>query len=72
MRSLTLQVQNYRQHRIEVKDDRGNGWIVRIYPPADEGTPRTLINRVPNGLSVLLEEAHTIIDRRSGQHTISW
>lgn len=72
MRSLTLQVQTYRQHRIEVKDDRGNGWIIRIYPPTNEDIPRTLINRVPNGLSVLLEEAHTIIDRRSGQHAVSW
>ena len=58
-----VSVRVYREHRLEVLDDRGTGWAVRIHAP---GTPDRVVlrNSVPNGLAVLIEEAMRQIDRR--------
>ncbi|RYG63560.1 hypothetical protein EON80_20985 [bacterium] len=56
-------LKSYRNHRLEVLDDGGDGWVVTIYEPQG-GNSTTLRNRVPSGLSFLMEEAEAIIDRR--------
>jgi hypothetical protein len=55
--------QPYRDHHLELLDDRGTGWAVRIFAPGD--TDKVVLrNHVPNGLEVLVAEARRLIDRR--------
>ena len=64
-RETTVGVRSHRGHRIEVRDDGGEGWAVVIHPrPGDAGDPETLRDRTPNGLSGLLAEARRRADRR--------
>jgi hypothetical protein len=60
-----IEIKTYRSARLEVSDDRGDGWIVGVYLP---GTTKPLIlrNRVPRGLAQLLKEAEAYVDRRLG------
>ncbi|WP_043342623.1 hypothetical protein [Belnapia moabensis] len=56
-------IENHRDHRIEVQDDGAEGWILTIYDPkAFEKS--TLRCSVPDGLTTLLNEARSRIDRR--------
>jgi hypothetical protein len=48
-----------------VQDDGREGWIVRIHD-ATGAASRTLRNRVPDGLEVLLAEARHQVDRERG------
>jgi hypothetical protein len=63
--SQQVQIKTYRSARLEVSDDRGDGWIVTVYLP-DTAEPVIFRNRVPSGLSQLLKEAETCVDRRLG------
>lgn len=69
MRSMAMQnmkrmeIRSYRNARLEIMDDGGDGWAVAIYI-ADEPSRRMLRNRVPHGLAVLLSEAEAYVDRR--------
>jgi hypothetical protein len=63
-RSTTVQVRTYRGHRLEVRDDGGDGWIVSIYLVKGGALPEALRNSVPNGLATLLAEAERRVDRR--------
>lgn len=58
-----LEVRTYRDCRLEIVDDGGDGWMVAIY--ASDTPNRILLrNRVPHGLATLLKEAETYVDRR--------
>jgi hypothetical protein len=61
--SQQIQIKTYRNARLEVSDDRGDGWIVTVYLP-NTTKPLVLRNRVPHGLAQLLKEAETYVDRR--------
>lgn len=64
-RPTTMQVRVYRGHYLELRDDGGTGWTVRVFPPSSRGgTPEVLRNRMPNGLDGLLAEARRRVDRR--------
>lgn len=64
-REAGVQVHTYRGHRIEVRDDGGDGWAVVVHPrPGDRGAPETLRSGTPNGLAGLLAEARQRVDRR--------
>lgn len=69
MRSMPMQhmkrveIRSYRNARLEIMDDGGDGWAVAIYI-ADEPDHRMLRNCVPHGLVVLLSEAEAYVDRR--------
>jgi hypothetical protein len=55
----------YRDHRLELLDDGAEGWVVKVRAPGVTGGPCLMLhNRVPNGLSVLVEEARREVDRR--------
>jgi hypothetical protein len=56
-------IQTYRDHQIELMDDRGAGWAITIHEP---GTLDKVVlrNHMPNGLEILLSEAKRRIDRR--------
>jgi hypothetical protein len=58
-----VSLKSYRNHRLEVLDDGGDGWVVTIYEPQC-GKSATLRNRVPSGLKFLVAEAEATIDRR--------
>jgi hypothetical protein len=60
-----IEIKTYRSARLEVSDDRGDGWIVNVYIPGTE-KPLVLRNRVPHGLAQLLKEAEAYVDRRLG------
>jgi hypothetical protein len=60
-----IQIKTYRSARMEVSDDRGDGWIVTVYLP-HATKPLVLCNRVPHGLAQLLKEAEAYVDRRLG------
>jgi hypothetical protein len=60
-----VQIKAYKNARLEVSDDRGDGWIVAVYVP-DTAKPLILRNRVPHGLAQLLKEAEAYVDRRLG------
>jgi hypothetical protein len=62
----TVMVRSYRNCRLEIQDDGGEGWIVRVHD-ADGLASCTLRNRVPNGLEPLLAEARAQVDRAYGQ-----
>ena len=64
-RPNTVFVQSYLGCRLEVQDDGGDGWIVRVHD-AKKGVSFTLRNRVPTGLEPLLAEARERIDRIRG------
>lgn len=60
-------VRHHRGHRLDIRDDGGDGWIVFIHHPASAGpgeASHKLLSRVPNGLGQLIVEAQRIIDRR--------
>jgi hypothetical protein len=61
--SQPIEIKAYRSARLEVSDDRGDGWIVAVYIPGT-AKPLVLRNRVPHGLAQLLKEAETYVDRR--------
>jgi hypothetical protein len=64
-REMGIQIHSYRGHRIEVRDDGGDGWAVAVHPrPGDHGAPETLRSGMPNGLAGLLAEARRQVDRR--------
>jgi hypothetical protein len=63
-RSTTVEVRTYRGHRLEVRDDGGDGWIVSIYPVAGGALPEAIRNSIPNGLATLLAEAEQRVDWR--------
>lgn len=63
-RSAKVQLRTYRHHRLEVRDDRGEGWCVVIHGPGDAAPPEVLRNRVPNGLGTLMGEARRRVDQR--------
>ena len=64
-RETGIQVHTYRGHRIEVRDDGGDGWAVVVHPrPGDHGAPETLRSGTPNGLAGLLAQARRQVDRR--------
>ena len=64
-RETGIQVHSYRGHRIEVRDDGGDGWAVTVHPrPGDHGAPETLRSGMLNGLAGLLAEARRRVDRR--------
>jgi hypothetical protein len=58
-----IEIKTYRSARLEVSDDRGDGWIVAVYLP-DTKKALVLRNRVPHGLAQLLKEAEAYVDRR--------
>ena len=58
-----IEFQTFRNYRLEVDDDGGDGWLVTIYDP--DLTDRSVLRTsVPGGLAELLDEAHARIDRR--------
>jgi hypothetical protein len=61
----TVLVRSHLGCRLEVQDDGGQGWIVRIHDPRG-AVSLTLKNRVPNGLEPLLAEARQQVDRAYG------
>lgn len=64
-----VEVRTYRDSRLEVLDDGGDGWTVAIY--ASDGTGRVLLrNRTPHGLAQLLKEAEAHVNRRLGNNTL--
>ena len=63
-RSATVQLRTHRHHRLEVRDDGGEGWCVVIHAPGDGARPEILRNRVPNGLGTLMGEARRLVDQR--------
>ena len=63
-RPTTVQVRTYRGHRLEVRDDGGEGWTVAVYPSRGGAPPEVLRNGVPKGLATLLAEARRRVDRR--------
>jgi hypothetical protein len=63
-RPTTVEVRTHRGHRLEVRDDGGEGWIVAVHPPRGGAPPEVLRNGVPNGLAALLAEARRRVDRR--------
>jgi hypothetical protein len=63
-RSAKVQLQTYRNHRLEVRDDGGDGWCVVIHVPGDGARSEVLHNRVPNGLRALMGEARRRVDQR--------
>ncbi len=58
-----VSVQHYRLYRISIRDDGGEGWIIRVYPPSGEDGWE-LQSSVPGSLDELLSEARQRIDRR--------
>ena len=58
-----VSVQHYRLYRISIRDDGGEGWNIRVYPPSGEDGWE-LQCAVPGGLDELLTEAHQRIDRQ--------
>jgi hypothetical protein len=60
-----IQIKTYRSARLEILDDRGDGWVVAIYLP-DTTKSLVLRNRASNGLAQLLKEAEAYVDRRLG------
>jgi hypothetical protein len=64
-RPNTVLVRSHLGCRLEVQDDGGQGWIVRVYDRAG-AMSLTLRNRVPNGLEPLLAEARHQVDRAYG------
>lgn len=58
-----VEIRTYRGWHMEVLDDGGDGWAVKVYDPY--GPDHELLrSRTPHGLAVLLEEAETRVDRR--------
>jgi hypothetical protein len=64
-RPNTVLVRSHLGCRLEVQDDGGQGWIVRVYDSRG-GVSLTLRNRVPNGLEPLLAEARERVDQAYG------
>jgi hypothetical protein len=64
-RPQTMFVWFYLDCRLEVQDDGGEGWIVRIYD-AQGAALRTLRSRIRNGLELLLTEARQKVDHAYG------
>jgi hypothetical protein len=60
-----IELRTYRDCRLEVLDDGGDGWMVVVHAP-DAPSERQLRNRVPQGLAPLLAEAKAHVDRRLG------
>jgi hypothetical protein len=58
-----LGVQHYRLYRISIRDDGGEGWNLRVYPPSG-ADGWELQCSVPGALDGLLSEARQRIDRR--------
>ncbi len=56
-------MRHYRRYRLEMLDDGAEGWAVTIHPPAGAEGRVVLRNKVPSGLSVLVEEAEGHVDR---------
>jgi hypothetical protein len=63
-RSTPLEVRTYRGHRLEVRDDGDDGWIVAIYVVGGGALPEVLRSSVPKGVAGLLVEAKRRVDRR--------
>ncbi|SDB74624.1 hypothetical protein [Belnapia rosea] len=63
LRPSQVKLQTHRGYRLEVKDDGGDGWMVTIYTP-DSSDKSVLRTSVPDGLTGLLDEARSHIDRR--------
>ena len=67
-RSSGVGVRDYRDHKLELRDDGGTGWTVTVHPPPGSGAPaETLRNHMPLGLNGLLAEARRRVDRRLGE-----
>jgi hypothetical protein len=58
-------IRSYRGCRLEVLDDMRDGWVIVVHTPGRR-SKMVLRNSTPNGLSVLLAEAKSYIDRRFG------
>ena len=58
-----VSVRHYRLYRISIRDDGGEGWNIRVYPPNGEDGWE-LRSGVPGGLDELLSQARQSIDRR--------
>ena len=56
-------MRHYRLYRIPIRDDGGEGWNIRVYPPSGEDGWE-LQSSVPGGLDELLSQARQRIDRR--------
>lgn len=70
-RSAKVQMQTYRNYRLEVRDDRGDGWCVVIHAPGDGAPSEVLRNRVPNGLHALMSEARSRVDQKLGGRALA-
>ena len=62
-RLLQVSLQTYRLFRISIRDDGGEGWNIRVYPPNGKDGWE-LQCAVPGGLDELLAEARQRIDRQ--------
>ena len=58
-----VSVQHYRLFRLAIREDGGDGWNVRVYPPSGKDGWELQCS-VPEGLDGLLAEARQRIDRR--------
>lgn len=66
-RPTQVGLRTYRNHRLEVRDDGGDGWCVVIHAPGRGALqPEVLRNRVPNGLGILMDEARRRVDQKLG------
>ena len=63
-RPARVGLRTYRNHRLEVRDDGGEGWCVVIHALGDDARPEVLRNRVPNGFGTLMGEARRLVDQR--------
>lgn len=61
-RMRQVDVRAYRNARLEIMDDGGDGWAAAIYITGEPGR-HMLRNRVPHGLAGLLQEAEARVDR---------
>ena len=63
-RPMTLEVRTYRSHRLEVRDDGRDGWIIAIYASRPGASPEVLRDSTPYGIATLLAEAERRVDQR--------
>lgn len=63
--------QRHRGYCLEVFDVAGSGWRIVSHRPEGVPTPPdSIVNRMPSGLEILLEEARQRIDRLLDPATI--
>ena len=59
-----VEVRSYRDCRLQILDDGGEGWLVVVHTP-DPRDQLVLRNSVPHGLAVLIREAEEYVNRRT-------